>query len=444
MSLPGRIVSWLDDRTGLVRGSRRVLEEPVPSSVGWRHALGSLTGALILIQFLSGLLLALYYVPHPDAALASIEFVERSVTTGALVRALHYWGASFILVALILHITRVFLGGAYRPPREVTWLCGLALLVLLLALTFTGQLLPWTQSGYWAASVGIEIAASVPLIGPSASRMLQGGDTLGALTLTRFHGLHVGWLPGLLCLLTVFHLALLRRHGSARPARDTGSATVPFAPSQLTRDLVVVSIGLAALTSVAGLAGGPENAPANPADTGYVPRPEWYFQAHYQLLRLTPGSLEVVSTFVLPAALLVSAAALPWLDRGRSSRLADRRSLVIAGIGALSSIAGLTAYGLIGGDGLAAPPPSAVYDVVSAGERLTVREGCRDCHVIGLEGGDEGPDLSGVGLRLQEPYLRRFLRDPKAYYPDIEMPAPKVSARELDELIAYLMSLQDR
>jgi ubiquinol-cytochrome c reductase cytochrome b subunit len=324
----------------------------------------------------------------------------------------------------------------------MTWLTGVALLAVVVALAFTGQLLPWNQSGYWAASVGVEIASAVPGVGRAIRTLILGGPSPGALTLTRFYALHLVLLPLVLGLLVAGHLYLLRRHGPARRAADASAPMVPFAPGQLARDLAVISLSLAVLVAVSVAAGGPDSTPADPSDTGYVPEPEWYFQSHYQVLRMMPGSLRIVATVVLPATIAVLAVALPWLDRGRSARLRDRKPVVAAGLVVLASIAGLTAYGLAGSNRrpVRTSPAAATYDMVS----IAQREECRECHVIGLEGGDEGPDLSGVGLRLQEAYLRRFLRDPGAFYPDIEMPAPKVTQQELDELIAYLMSLRDR
>jgi ubiquinol-cytochrome c reductase cytochrome b subunit len=452
MTSSSRFVAWLDARTGARAVLRRFLDEPIPASVGWRNTLGSLLGALLLAQILSGALLALYYVPHPEAAYASLRYVEEAIAAGGFVRALHYWGASFVVVAAFLHLVRVFYAGAYRPPRETNWLAGVALLVVIVALAFTGQLLPWNQMGYWSASVGTEIASSAPLVGPSVKRLLVGGDSLGALSLTRFYAVHVVVLPAALGLLVVIHLYLLRRHGPARPARDAGDATVPFHPRQTARDIVATSVGLLGLAIVAATLGGPDSSPADPSDTSYVPHPEWYFQSHYQVLRLTPGSLKIFATFVLPAAFFGAMLALPWLDRSSSSSLRKRSFVVGAGTLAILGVVGLTLLGILtrpgesAAQGEASPDAAAAstYDPVQAGRTVYVREDCKKCHAIGLEGdSDDGPDLTVVGLRLKEDYMRKFLANPKAFYPETEMPTPEITQNELNEVVAYLQSLTE-
>ena len=172
------------------------LRKEVPASLGWKNTLGVVAGALLLTQFLTGILMALYYVPHPEAAYQSVKYVEESVTAGMLTRALHYWGASFVLVALFLHVSRVFFSGGYRKPRHLVWIVGLFLFVLVIITAFFGQLLPWDQHAYWAATVGTEIAASAPVLGPIIHKMIVAGDAPGALTLTRFYALHVVVFPG--------------------------------------------------------------------------------------------------------------------------------------------------------------------------------------------------------------------------------------------------------
>ena len=160
------IGQWVDSRTGMITGLTKFMGESIPASTGWRNTLGSLAGALILVQCLTGFLLAMYYVPHPDAAHASLQYVHDELIGGSLIRTLHYQGTSFIVVALFIHMVRTFLSGTYRSPREATWISGLILLAITLALAFTGQLLPYNQMGYWAATVGLEIASAAPVLGP--------------------------------------------------------------------------------------------------------------------------------------------------------------------------------------------------------------------------------------------------------------------------------------
>lgn len=438
---------WLDDRTGLISALAHFMNEAVPRSTGWRNTLGSLAGALLLLQILSGVLLALYYVPHPEAAYESVKYIEEGVSAGWFVRALHFWGASFIVIAIFCHMVRVFLSGAYKKPREMTWIAGVCLLFVVLGTAFTGQLLPWNQMGYWAANVGIEIASTAPLIGPAVGQLMLGGEAIGALTLTRFYALHVVALPLALGLFVILHLYLLRRHGPLRTPRDTSNATISFFPAQLARDLVVISIGLGALGVVSYVFAGPDHGPADPADTDFVPHPEWYFQAHYQILKLTPGPLKILATFVIPTLFVALLLALPWLDRAKSPAISARRVVVGGGLVVIAAIIGLTIFGVASQPGAAERAEvlggEETYDMIAAGLEVYEKEQCRKCHVIGVDGRDKGPDLSHTGLRLKEDYLREFLRDPQKFVPDTEMPPTQVNDKEFNELVAYLLSLKN-
>jgi ubiquinol-cytochrome c reductase cytochrome b subunit len=445
---------WLESRTGVGEALRSFLNEKVPSSVGWRNSLGSIAGALLLLQILTGFLLALYYVPHTEAALKSIRYVESDVFAGALVRALHYWGASFIVVALFCHVVRTFLSGAYRPPREVTWLVGLALLGVVISLAFTGQLLPWSQEGYWAANVGIEIASSAPVVGKYVEAMLLGGGKLGSLTLSRFYAVHVILLPLMVGGLVPLHLYLLRKHGPVRPARDTSDDTTPFFPIPFARDMVSISVVFIALTGVAWFVGGPDSHDLDLSDSSYVPRPEWYFLSHYELLRMFPGSMKIIGTFVIPTLLGATAALLPWIDRGKTNAWRDRKIVVACGLVLVTAIVGLTGVGLATAAAERGSKPevqaAAVPDEESAdpqherialGRRLFRSERCMKCHTVGGQGGTLGPDLSKTGIRLQENYLRQWLKNPQAFRPETGMPPVTLEGEDFDSLVAYLMTL---
>ena len=439
-----RLLDWLNHRTGIQDHLPALLDEPLPASVGWKNTLGSIAGALLLVQILSGVLLMIYYVPHPDSAYESLEYVKESIRGGALVRALHHWGGSFIAMTLFLHIARVFFAGAYKKPRELTWIVGLGLFGLFMGLAFTGQLLPWNQSGYWAAKVGIEIAASAPVVGDIIRQLLTGGETVGALTLTRFYTLHVVVLPLLLGLGVAFHLYLLRRHGATPHEGDNEAATQPFYPVQLARDAVAISVVLAGLFVVAAVLKGPHAGPLDVSDTSYIPRPEWYFLSHFELLRYTPGPLKIVATFFLPNLLLLALVALPWLDRSPSRRPGQRRVIVGAGIFVMASIVGLTALGIVSNADTeqATVTDDGIYDIVVAGQAHYERNQCSNCHRIDGDGMRVGPDLSNVGNRLKEDYMRKWLKNPTAFIADTQMPVAEVNAHELNELVAYLRSLQ--
>ena len=175
------ILDWFDTRTGIRSVRRVLLEEPLPPGTGWFFTLGSVLLALLSIQLLTGAFLTLYYAPTPDHAYDSVRFIS-STTAGRLVRGLHHFGASFIVVAVVLHMLRVILFGSYKPPREVTWLSGLVLLALILAFSLTGYLLPWDQRAYWATVVTINISRLTPGAGELVATVLRGGAEIGAMT----------------------------------------------------------------------------------------------------------------------------------------------------------------------------------------------------------------------------------------------------------------------
>ncbi len=452
--MASRIGDWMESRTGALRALREFLGEEMPASVGWRNTLGSVAGALLLAQIATGVLLALYYVPHPEAAFESIAWIEKNITLGDFVRALHYWGASFAVVAVFVHLCRVVFTGAYRTPREMNWITGLALFGVVVMLAYTGQLLPFDQMGYWAGTVGIEIASSAPLIGPAIRTLMLGGDTVGALTLTRFYALHIVVLPGALAALVTLHLLLLRRHGPMRAASDTSARMAAFYPAQFFRDMVAITLVLGGLVLVAGEYGGPKSGPLNLADTSYQPRPEWYFLAHYELLRWTHGATQkTIVAFALPAALALALAALPWLDRGRTAAMRDRKPVVAAAAVLIAIFMGLTAYGVSrmpaepeDQETAAAAPPTAAPDnetaTIELGRRVFREQKCFNCHLVNGVGKDIGPDLSLAGLRLQDTFLRAWLKDPKSFKPDTIMPPAAVDPEKFDALVAYLRSLR--
>ncbi len=437
------VYGWLQDRTGLPSALKDFMGEQIPKTAGWRNTLGSVAGALILLQIVSGILMMMFYVPHPEAAYKSIAFVEGGLLAGSLIRALHYWGASFIVVALFFHMVRVFLSGAYQKPREGVWLLGVALFGIILALAFTGQLLPFNNAGYWAANVGIEIGSSAPIVGPFIKKFIMGGDVIGALTLPRFYAAHVVVLPGLLGLLLVGHLVLLRRHGATRPDSDPSTDTVSFFPNQLFKDMVAISAVFLGLFLIARLVGGPQSGPADPADTSYIPHPEWYFMSHFEILKITPGKLKLLATFVLPNLFLLTLVLLPWLDRATTNGIRARKKIVYPGIAVIATIIALTAYGTVNMEEESdAATREAGYSAVAAGQTFYETSNCTTCHRINGEGKQVGPDLSHVGLRLKADYMKDWLRSPQNFMPDTQMPPTVASSQELDELVVYLQSLK--
>jgi len=215
----GKLAGWLDERLAWRRVWQAIFLRMVPK-VNWWYTLGSATLFVALNQGITGILLTLYYVPTPDHAYDSVQFITTEVPAGWLIRGLHHWGASAMVVLTVLHMLRVILYGAYKYPREVTWLTGVGLLLVVLGFGFTGYLLPWDQKAYWATTVGTRIAGVAPLVGDFILRVMRGGEGLTAVTLARFFGAHVWALPVALFLLLLIHLYLVIRIGiSAVPGR---------------------------------------------------------------------------------------------------------------------------------------------------------------------------------------------------------------------------------
>ncbi len=463
---------WLDERVDLAGAKAALLDREVPDRLTWWHTLGSATLTVFLVQVVTGVVLAAFYSPSPDHAYDSIRYIDHQVGSGALLRGIHHWGASAMVVLVVAHVIRVFTVGAYKYPREPNWLIGVGLFLLVMGFGFTGYLLPWDQKAYWATAVGTNIAGTTPLVGGWLVTVLRGGAELGAATLSRFYAFHVLWLPLLLGALVLVHLALVIRQGIApRPAalevgaparttdpgypnyyRDAYAATkrggVRFWPDIIGKDTVVSVAVVIVIVLLAATAGAPLEPPADPTDSAYVPRPEWYFLPLYQLLKLVPGSLESWVAFGVPTAFLIVLVALPFFDR-RSTRNLLRRPAAIA---ALTVLLGGSAF-LIGAAARSAGPPippevgRPLTSPERAGRALFQSQQCSGCHKVAGQGGDQGPDLSDVGLRHSAAWLHSFIEAPTTFHPDSRMPAfgpPALSHEEIEELARYLATLRGK
>ena len=461
---------WLDGRIDLSGAKRALLDREVPDRLSWWHTLGSATLTVFTVQIVTGVVLATYYSPSPDHAYDSIRFIDHQVASGALLRAIHHWGASAMVVLIVAHVVRVFAVGAYKYPREANWLLGVALLFLVLAFSFTGYLLPWDQKAYWATAVGTNIAGTTPVVGGKLVTLLRGGAELGTATLTRFYAFHVLWLPLVLGGLVALHLVLVVRQGIAplpgaleegAPARTTDPAYstyyrtayaatkrrgVRFWPDVVGKDAIVSFTVVAGIVALALAVGAPLEAPADAMDTGYVPRPEWYFLPLYELLKLVPGSLESLVAVGVPTALVVALVALPFFDR-RSTRNLLHRPIGLAALVVVLGGSGLLIGAAVRREGPAAPPEvgRALTSVERAGRALFQSEQCMGCHKVRGSGGDIGPDLTDVGLRHSPGWLHSFVELPTRFHAESRMPAygpPALSHQEIEELARYLATLR--
>ena len=215
-----RLADWFDERLDWRSVWEAIFLRKVPK-VNWLYTLGSATLLVAINQIVTGILLTIYYVPTPDHAYDSVAYITTQLPAGWLIRGLHHWGASAMVILSVLHMLRVIVYGAYKFPREVTWFSGVGLLLVVIGFGFTGYLLPWDQKAYWATTVGTRIAGTPPLIGDWVLRVVRGGEDLSAITLARFFGVHVWVLPAALLLLVGIHMYLVVRMGiSAVPDRD--------------------------------------------------------------------------------------------------------------------------------------------------------------------------------------------------------------------------------
>jgi ubiquinol-cytochrome c reductase cytochrome b subunit len=468
------VFRWLDERVDLHALKEQLLDRKMPGNLTWAHTLGSATLAVFLVQVITGVVLAMYYAPSPDHAYESIRYLQQHVLSGSLLRGIHHWAASAMVVLVLAHMIRVFATGAYKYPREINWLLGVVLLFLVLGFSFTGYLLPWDQKAYWATQVGTNIAGTTPFIGGLLVKLLRGGSQLGAATLSRFFSLHVLLMPLLLVVVVFLHLAIVVRQGIAARtkameegappktsdpeypayykqayARSKG-AGVRFYPDLSTKDIVVATAIILVLVLLALFAGAGLEPPADPTDTSYVPRPEWYFLPFYQLLKLFPGSMESLVAVGVPAALVIILVGLPFYDRSSTRKFSKRP---IAGLSLVFLLGGAA---LLVGASFSGEHPGAV--VPEAGRPLSTieRSGkaiygaaqCGSCHAIAGTGGgsqENAPNLSLLGLKHSGAWIHSFLENPLRFHPDSKMPSfgpPTLSHQEIEELTRYLMTLR--
>ena len=300
------------------------IRKPLPKHINLLFSLGSMVMFLLLLQAITGAFLAFYYSPSPDHAYDSVNFISKEVTFGAFVRGLHHWGASAMVIVTFLHLLRVVIYGSYKAPREITWVIGVLLLLVVLGFGFTGYLLPWDQKAYWATIVGVEISGTAPLVGKPIAKIIRGGE---AVTLTRFFALHTIWLPWIAFALVGLHLFLVRHLGSSGLPKNTQEEMQegnPFYPHQVLEDMVGIAVLFVILAALSLFVPVHMEALADPTDATYDPRPEWYFMFLFQLLKYFQGPLEVVGTFVIPTLGISLLLLLPFLDRGERKSLRQR------------------------------------------------------------------------------------------------------------------------
>jgi len=430
------LLDWLDSRTGWRTGRAHLLDEPIPPGVGWWFVTGSVLLMLLMVQLITGVVLAMYYVPSPEHAYDSIRFVMERITFGRVLRGLHFFGASFIVVAAVIHMLRVVALGSYKKPREVTWITGVVLLLVILGFALTGYLLPWDQKAYWATTVTINVARSGPL-GELVAGLMRGGDELGALTLLRWYAVHVFLLPGALITFVIAHLFLMRRHGISGALKPVPGEPKPFYPYHALKDTIAGALVFALLLTFALMFPAPLDQIADPSDATYVPRPEWYFLSLFQLLKYFPGPLEPLATMVIPGLVVGILLLLPFIDRGPDRHFL-KRPMVTAGFAIIGgAIIVLTYLGYK--DTPAHADPTVWGPLPLAGHEFVRDDRCLSCHV---DGGAAGP-FEDLRLRRDPEWLIAHARDPQMIAPGLrEPPRGGMSEGQARAIASYMKKVR--
>lgn len=441
-------ITWLDQRTGIETAVRRFLFEEIPASSGWPHVFGSVVLFLFLIQVLTGILLAFNYAPTPGDAYNSLNYIIREVTAGRMIQSLHHWGASVMVIVVVLHMAQVLLYGAYKKPRETTWMVGVVLLLLTLGFGLTGYLLPWDNRAYWGTVVTTKIAAQAPIIGAYLERLMGAENGVGAVTFARFYSLHVLLFPGVTGILIAIHVYLVRRHGIT-PATGESRPPRKFYPEQAFKDAVAVFVAFTFLFGMAVLAKVPLDRLADPTDTTAVPRPEWYFLFLFQILKFFQGTLEPVGSVLLPTAAILFLFALPFIDRGQPRTLRERRLAAAAVAAGVVSWTALTAAAVVTTPkATTAPialPSTRDWTRLSPEELAGVgyfrQEQCGTCHNLVDGEPKPGPNLAAVTPRKPADWMIAHFKNPSQVIPGSNMPPIHLADAQLNALSSFLLRL---
>lgn len=335
---------WLDERIGFLAlrdFAHKQLYKRLPPHTGWAHVFGSVALLTFGSQFLTGILLLLYYRPTLKEAHESIQFITGDVPFGWLFRQVHAWGATLMMAAVILHMARTFFMGSFKKPRELTWVVGVVLFLTTLLFGFTGYLLPWNQLSYWATTVGTEVMGAVPFVGENLKQTLLGSTSVGQETLSRFFVVHVAILPWVLVILVVVHLILMRMHNLAT-LEDVGleqpfppNAGVPFWPVHMAKEGCVAAAVFGVLFTLSVLSPWEIGVPADPLQTPEGIKPEWYFLPTYQLLKYFSGPLGKFLGILVSGVPFLLLLLWPFIERGRARHPGRRKWAVRVGVVAI-------------------------------------------------------------------------------------------------------------
>ena len=466
MGVMGKVGRWLDDRLQLARPVKETLAHPVPrQTASWFYVFGSAALTILVLQIVTGILLAILYVPSAGEAWGILQSLNQRVAAGWFIRALHGWGSNFMLALVLIHMIQVFLFGAYKFPRELTWIVGVLLLLVTLGMAFTGQVLRFDQDAYWGLGIGASIASRVPVLGPAVVHLLLGGPIIAGATLSRFFALHVFVIPGLLLAFVGLHLLLVLKLGINEwpmPGRIVRRATyvreyheltqrdgIPFVPAAVWKDVIFSGFVLLSVAACAVVLGpfGPSGQP-DPTIIQTAPRPDYFFLWLYALLSYLPPAAETPILLIGPAVGIAVLIALPFLA-GEGEKSWKRRPiavltvlLVAVALGTLTHLGTYTPWSPV----MDAWSSEAVPQQYLKGRTALERHGalvfqlkqCHNCHSLDGKGGQRGPSLDRGAVRLTQDQLIRQVVQGGG-----NMPAygKNLSPAETTALVAFLETL---
>ena len=466
MRLTQKVGDWFDLRLQLGTPIRETARHAVPrETASWFYVFGSAALTCFMLQIVTGILLALIYVPSAGEAWNSLQTLNHGIALGWFIRALHGWGSNFMVAIVLIHMVQVFLFGAYKFPRELTWIVGVLLLLVTLGMAFTGQVLRFDQDAYWGLGIGASIASRVPVIGPWAVNLMLGGPIIAGATLSRFFALHVFVIPGLLIAFVGVHLLMVlklginewpmpgrivRRDTYLQEYREiTHTKGVPFVPNAVWKDILFSGFILLSIAVCAVYFGpfGPGGQP-DPTIIQTAPRPDFFFLWLYALLSFLPPAAETPILLIGPALVIIVLLALPFIA-GEGEKSWKRRPiavltilLIAVALGTLTHLAEHTPWSPVMDAWSSQPIPSQYLDGRTALERkgavVFQAKQCHNCHSLDDKGGQRGPELDAVALRLTEDQLIRQVIQGGG-----NMPAygKNLSPAETTALVAFLKTL---
>ena len=463
-----KIALWIDERLYVSKLYASTAGHSVPKNAeSWFYVFGSGTLLCFIIQVVTGTCLAFVYTPSATEAYTSLEYLNYQQSLGWLLRAIHNWGSNFMVAIMILHLTQVFLFGAFKYPREMTWISGVILLLCTLGMAFTGQVLRFDQDAYWGLGIGAAMMGRVPVIGPNLVHLMLAGPIIAGETLSRFFTLHVFIIPGSIIALVSLHLRLVLTKGINEypvPGKLVEKETyaeeyetlikkegVPFFPKAISKDLVFSGLVMLGILGCALYFGpeGPHGVP-DPTQINTVPKPDFFFLWMYAVLALLPDYLETILILTVPVIAIGFLFALPFIS-GTGEKSARRRPVAVLSV--IVIFLALGTFNYLGTYSPWSPKMSAwsgeatPFKYVKGRSPLELRgalvfqsKQCRNCHSLDGSGGLRGPALDGVATRLTSDQLVRQVIQGGG-----NMPAygKNLSPAEVDALVAFMQTLHE-